>query len=175
MQSNGRVKVWNTSSWTVEGELIVANSHLLGAAFAPDSKTVIIGDKNGVLHDWSLATKAEIRTLRASEGAGNFSNVAFSPDGKTLVAFFESAKPITVMIWNTTDWIAQTESGYISAAFSKDGKLLALGGRSVVKLIDPDSRKQIRDIELPEMRRGEARSEPKTKTRSRKRKYCASS
>jgi WD40 repeat protein len=154
MQSNGRVKVWNTSSWTVEGELIVADSHLLGAAFAPDSKTVVIGDKNGVLHDWSLATKAEIRTLRASEGAGNFSNVAFSPDGKTLVASFQSAKPSTVMIWNTTDWIAQAESGYISASFSKDGKLLALGGVSVIKLIDPDSRKQIRDIELPEMRRG---------------------
>ena len=45
--------------------------------------------------------------------------------------------------------------GYISAAFSKDGKLLAFGGRSDIKLIDPDSRKQIRDIELPEMTRGE--------------------
>lgn len=161
MQSNGRVKVWNTSSWTVGGELIVADSHLLGAAFAPDSKTVIIGDKNGVLHDWSLATKAEIRTLRASEGAGNLSNVAFSPDGKTLVASFQSAKPSTVMIWNTTDWIAQTESGYISAAFSKDGKLLALGGHSDIKLIDPDSRKQIRDIELPEMRRGDVGTKDK--------------
>jgi WD40 repeat protein len=139
----------------VEGELIVADSHLLGAAIAPDSKTIIIGDKNGVLHDWSLATKAEIRTSHTFEGVGNISNVAFSPDGKTMVASYESAKPGAVMIWNTTDWIAQTESGYISAAFSKDGKLLALGGRSDIKLIDPDSRKQIRDIELPEMTRGD--------------------
>jgi WD40 repeat protein len=155
IHANGHVKVWNTSSWIVEGELIVADSHLLGAAIAPDSKTIIIGDKNGVLHDWSLATKAEIRTLHTFEGVGNISNVAFSPDGKTMVASYESAKPGAVMIWNTTDWIAQTESGYISAAFSKDGKLLALGGRSDIKLIDPDSRKQIRDIELPEMTRGD--------------------
>jgi WD40 repeat protein len=153
MHANGHVKVWNTSSWIVEGELIVADGHLLGAGFAPDSKTLIIGDKNGVLHEWSLATKAEIRTLRTFEGAGNISNVAFSPDGKTMVASYE--KPRTVMIWNTTDWTAEAESGYISAAFSKDGKLLALGGRSDIKLIDPDSLKQIRDIELPEMTRGE--------------------
>ena len=46
----------------------------------------------------------------------------------------------------------QAESGYISAAFSKDGKLLALGGRRDIKLIDPDSREQIRDIELPEQK-----------------------
>jgi|SRR5208283_2155798 len=59
-----------------------------------------------------------------------------------------------VMIWNTTDWIAQSESGYISAAFSKDGKL-ALGGRGDIEHIDLDSRKQIRDIALPEMTRGE--------------------
>jgi WD40 repeat protein len=156
MHANGHVKVWNTSSWDVEGELTVSDSHLLGAAFAPDSKTVIIRDKNGVLHDWNLATKAEIRTLRASEGVGNFSNVAFSPDGKTLVAGTKLTKAIAVIIWNTTDWIAQTESGYTSAAFSKDGKLLALGGRSDIKLIEPDSRRQIRDIELPEMKRGEA-------------------
>jgi WD40 repeat protein len=155
MHANGHVKVWNTSSWTVEGELSVADSHLLGAAFAPNSKTIIIGDKNGVLHDWNLATKAEIRTLRASEGVDNFSKVAFSPDGKTLVASTKLTKALAIIIWNTTDWIAQTESGYISAAFSTDGKLLALGGRSDIKLIEPDSRKQIRDIALPEMTRGE--------------------
>ena len=156
--ANGHVKVWNTSSWTVEGELNVSDSHLLGSAFVLDSKTIIIGGKNGVLHDWSLATKAEIRTLCIFEGVGNISNVAFSPDGKTMVASYESAKSRAVMIWNTTDSSAQIESGYISAAFSKDGKL-ALGGRGDIKLIDPDSRKdsrkQVRDIELPEMMPGE--------------------
>jgi WD40 repeat protein len=172
IHANGHVKVWNTSSWTVEGELIVADSHLLGAAFAPDSKTIIIGDKNGVLHDWSLATRAEIRTLRIFEGVGNISNVAFSPDGKTLVASYESARPSAVMIWNTADWIAQTESGYISAAFSKDGKLLALGGLSDIRLIDPDSRKQIRDIKLPEMRRGEVGTKEEDDPKAKEKVPC---
>jgi WD40 repeat protein len=159
--ANGHVKVWNTSSWTVQGELIVTDSRLGVAAFAPDSKTVIIGDANGVLHLWSLATKAEIRALPIFDGVGSLSvvpapvDVAFSPDGKTLVATYLSKESFredgAAMIWNTTDWIVQTESGYNSAAFSKDGKLLALGGRRHIRLIEPASRKQIRDIELPDL------------------------
>jgi WD40 repeat protein len=150
---NDRVKVWNTSSWIVEAELTVTDSRLTAAAFAPDSKTVMIADENGVLHHWSLATKAEIRTLRTLEGLRKgvpVSGLEFSPDGETLVATtMMAARP--VVIWNATDWIAQTETGFNSAAFSKDGKLMALGGQSQIKLIDPASRKEIRDIELPDV------------------------
>jgi WD40 repeat protein len=159
MRPNGHVKFRNTSSWTVEAELIVTDSRLTAAAFAPDNRTVMIADANGVLHYWSLASKAEIETLRTLEGLRNgvsVSGLEFSPDGETLVATtMLAARPI--VIWNTTDWTAETESGYNSAAFSKDGKLQALGGRNHIKLIEPVSRKQIRDIELPEMMRGELR------------------
>jgi WD40 repeat protein len=159
MRPNGHVKVWNTSSWTVEGELVMNDSRLTAAAFAPDSRTIMIADANGVLHYWRLASKAEIETLRTLEGFRNdmsVSGLEFSPDGETLVATTTlAARPI--VLWNTTDWTAETESGYNSAAFSKDGKLLALGGRNHIKLIEPVSRKQIRDIELPEMTRGELR------------------
>ncbi len=172
MHANGHVKVWNTSSWAVEAELIVADSHLLGAAFAPDSKTVMIGDSNGALHHWNLSTKAEIRNLRASEGVGNFSNVAFSPDGKTLIAGTHLTKGLAVIIWNTTDWAAQTERGHISAAFSRDSKLLALGGPSDIKLINPDSRKQIREIELPEMTRGEVGPKDENGPKAKERTPC---
>jgi WD40 repeat protein len=144
MHPNGHVKVWNTSSWTVVAELAVTDSRLTAAAFAPDNKTVMIADENGVLHHWSLATKVEIRTLRTLEGLRkgvSVSGLEFSPDGETLVATtLMAAKP--VIIWNATDWIAQTETGFNSAAFSKDGKLMALGGQSHIKLIDPASRKQ---------------------------------
>ena len=62
----------------------------------------------------------------------------------------------------------RTETGYNSAAFSKDGKLLALGGCNHIELIEPASRKVIRDIELPEMTWDEVRrrndpNEPKPK------------
>jgi WD40 repeat protein len=105
MHPNGHVKVWNTSSWIVEAELTVTDSRLTAAAFAPDSKTVMIADENGVLHHWSLATKAEIRTLRTLEGLRKgvpVSGLEFSPDGETLVATtMMAARP--VVIWNATD------------------------------------------------------------------------
>ncbi len=170
MHRNGHVKVWNTSSWAVEGELIVSDRGLMAAAFAPDSKTVMIGDEKGVLHYWSLATKAETRTLHTTF-KGSLSNVAFSPDGKTLVATYLSTSNAT-MIWNTADWIAQTESEYNSAAFSKDGKLLALGGRDNIKLIEPASRKKIRDIELPEMTWGEVRRDYENKPNAKEKMPC---
>jgi WD40 repeat protein len=165
-QENDHVKVWNTISWTVKEELIVIDSHLGIAAFAPDSKTLIVGGQHGTLHQWSLETKAEIQTLPIPGGVSNLFgghvpaplDVAFSPDGKTLVATYLSKsmrEDGAAVIWNTANWTAQTERGYNSAAFSKDGKLLALGGHSHIKLIDLASWKQIHDIELAEMTFGE--------------------
>lgn len=164
MEDNGHVKVWNTSSWTEERELTVTSFGV--TAFAPDSKTIMVEDKHGVLHQWSLETKAEIRTLPIPEGVGNLFgddvppalDVAFSPDGETLIVTYLSKsmrEDGAVAIWNTADWTAQTDRGYNSAAFSKDGKSLALGGHSHIKLIDLPSWKQIRDIELPEMTFGD--------------------
>lgn len=54
-----------------------------------------------------------------------------------------------VVLWNTADWTAQTMSGYAVAAFSRDGQLLALGGRDDVKLLDLASRKELRTIDIP--------------------------
>jgi WD40 repeat protein len=153
MHRNGHVKVWNTSSWTAEGEFMVSDSGVTAAGFAPDGKTVMIADENGVLHQWSLATKAEIRTLRDLEGLRKdvpVFGLEFSPDGDTLVATTLMANR-PVVIWGTTEWTAETETGFNSAAFSKDGKVLALGGKSHIKLIDPASRRQLHDIELPEV------------------------
>lgn len=153
--SYGHVKIWNTSFWTVEEQIDLTDTEVRAAVFAPDGKTIVTGDTSGKLRQWNLATKAEIQNLRTPDGAGAVTGVAFSPDGKTLVTTHQSASGSSVMLWNTTGWIAQIESGFASAAFSKDGKLLALGG-SNIKLIDPSTWKPIRTIELPQMTMGEA-------------------
>jgi len=162
MDAKGHVKVWNTTSWKVEGEPMVTGIRSSVAALAPDGNSVMIGDTKGVLHHWSLATKAEIRTLRTFEGVGSLRTVEFSPDGKTLVGTYTwmptpKTESAAAIIWNTTSWIAQTQGGYASAAFSQDGKLLALGGYGKgdigrhIKLIEPASRKEARDIQLPDI------------------------
>ncbi len=67
--ANGHVKVWKTNSWTVEDDLTPTTGEVPAAAFAPDGKTLVIGDENGVLHQWSIEKRAEIKTWRAPFGA----------------------------------------------------------------------------------------------------------
>ena len=171
--SYGHVKVWNTSSWAVEQEVNLAETTALTAAFAPDGKTIVIGDTSGKLHQWDLATKTWRGNWDTPPGSGAVTGVAFSPDGKTLVTTHQSAPGnVLAMLWQnnvtgvpdritggawraSAEWTAQLEPGFGSAAFSKDGKLLALGGRTI-KLLDPSTWREIRTIELPEMTHREA-------------------
>jgi WD40 repeat protein len=182
---NGHVKVWSTSSWSLEADFASTPSEVRAAAFAPDGNSLVIGDADGVLHDWSLPRRAEVKTLRTTLGA--VTAVAFSPDGKTLVTSHSrpagtvrpadgrhatgqgrSASGMTygVMIWNTGTWLAVTRQGFGAAAFSSDGKILALGGENV-ELIDPESLRPMRTVELPSVTQGEVLS-PSMKDADRK-------
>jgi len=173
---NGHVKVWNTSSWSLEADFASTQSEVHAAAFAPDGNSLVIGDADGVLHDWSLPRRAEVKTMRTTLGA--VTAVAFSPDGKTLVTTHarnasavrpadgrqatergHSASGMTygAMIWNTGTWLGVTRQGFGAAAFSKDGKVLALGGDNV-ELIDSESLKPMRTVELPSLTQGEVLS-----------------
>src|SRR5207249_4422695 len=120
-QANGHVKVWNTSSWAVEDDLTLTDSEVRAAAFSPDSKTLVIGDVKGLLHQWSFEKKAPIKSGLTSEPLEAVSGVVFAPDGKTLVTSHRSGSNDTVRIWNTSTWIAQIEEGFSFAAFCKDG------------------------------------------------------
>ena len=51
-QANGRVKVWNASSWAVEDEITVSSNAVGATAISADSKTLVFGDTKGVLHEW---------------------------------------------------------------------------------------------------------------------------
>jgi WD40 repeat protein len=146
-QANGHVKVWNTSSWVVEDDLNLTQNEVRAATFSPDSKTLIIGDVSGALHHWNLETKTSIKNvLTGPNSLGAVVGLVFAPDGKTLITSHSSA----VMIWKTGTSIARVENGFSCASISKDGKILALGGRSI-KLLDLASWKPVRTIDLPEM------------------------
>ncbi len=102
------------STWTLQSELTVGvkgNSILFTAlAIAPDSKSFIIGDENGLLHIWNLDSKSEIRTVPSPGGLVHIAYLTFSPDGKTLVAIHQgnTVRDSVAMLWNTADWTAQS-------------------------------------------------------------------
>ena len=133
---NGQVKIWNASTWTLHSELTVGvkgNSILFTAlAIAPDSKSFVIGDENGLLHIWNLDSKSEIRTVPSPGGLVHIAYLTFSPDGKTLVAIHQGKtfRDAVAMLWNTADWTAISMPGYGAAAFSPAGCWLLAGATS---------------------------------------------
>ncbi len=116
------------------------------AAFTADSKTVVIGDANGALHEWSSEQNTETTALTP----GAITGIIFAPDGKALVTTHQAAAGSAVVILDVARRILETKSGFVSVAFSRDGAVLALGGTHI-ELLNPVSQKQVRVIELPEM------------------------
>ena len=103
-------------------------SYPIGLAFAPDGKTLAIGNADKHVYLWNVTNTARPQRLGAplSGPSSNVWTVAFSPDGKTLAA---GANDGTVWLWAMTDparpALAATLSGLpghvFSVAFSPDG------------------------------------------------------
>jgi WD40 repeat protein len=155
--ATGHVKIWKTNSWTLEADIAKTAAAVRCATFNPDGKSIVFGDEEGVLYVWDLEQKKAKNESRTPLGAISF--LTFSLDGTRLVTGHASGSGNSVMIWNTKDWAAQIERGYQSAAFSKDGTLLALGGTDI-RLFSPSSLKSLRTITLPELSPREASARP---------------
>jgi WD40 repeat protein len=149
-QANGHVKVWSTSSWSLEDDLGLTQSEVRAAAFSPDSKTLVFGDANGALYQWNFERKSVIHSGLTSGSQGAVMGVVFAPDGKTVVTSHQSGPNGYVRICKTDTGVAQLEEGFSCAAISRDGKILALGGREI-RLFDLASGRPVRTIALAEM------------------------
>ena len=59
------------------------NGAVSSVAFSPDGKILAIGDRDGTVRLWDLATGRQLGSPLSSKD-GPVGSVAFSPDGKTL-------------------------------------------------------------------------------------------
>lgn len=102
-------------------------------AISPDGKTLATFGADDVLKLWDLATGRNLSTV-GSDTRSTPSNLAFSPDGKTLVVAvsYPGGKPDVLKLLDGTTGqerrAYKTESRIRSVAFSPDGKYLSAGG-----------------------------------------------
>ncbi len=116
------------------------------AVFTRDSKTVIVGDGDGFVVYWDVATGREVRRLPRMQGA--IYALAITRDGKTLAAGAWG----NVSLWEvaTGKLLSKVEvknDAIMQMLFTPDGKTLAVRYQGdVIDLVDVAGDKKLREL-----------------------------
>ena len=141
-------------------KIIQGKEWIIGASLSQDETTLITGDDAGQVAVYDRKTGAEKKRWQVKGWA--FA-VAISPDLKqSLVSeryplVFDSGRHTAVKLWDVATSTVQYDLSkefkdmqIASAAYSNDGKILALGrggeGEGKIFLIDPSTGKKIREL-----------------------------
>lgn len=130
VDTTGAARFWDVASHRQLGAPIEASRKtLLWATFSPNGEVLATAGKDGSVRLWNAVTRRQLGAPMTSPG-NTVTGVIFSPDGKLLAA---SDSDGTVRLWSvaTHRQVGQlTDRDNIgqAAAFSPDGKILALVG-----------------------------------------------
>jgi WD40 repeat protein len=130
------LKVWERETNMVRSAKIPDIAPFAGdISFAPKGMLVALADSDNSIKLWDRAKEAVVGELLKHDGHINLSR--FSPDGALLLT---SGWDETVRLWDTASgallWSQRTHLKAQDAAFSPDGKRLAIAHQGWVQVID---------------------------------------
>jgi len=119
-------------------------------AFAPDDRTVLAGDRRGIIRFWNIATGKEIRRL-VDPKKSDLAGFSFMQDGKLLMSWQWDR---TIHLWDlgTGDLVQSFRGGgreQRAVAVSADGKLASVSLSTTAALWGSIKDKTPRTITLP--------------------------
>jgi WD40 repeat protein/tetratricopeptide (TPR) repeat protein len=158
VMSPNPLKVWEVSTRRVLRPLNGHAGYCVSLDFSKDGKFLASGSYDGTAIIWSTETWAATRTLQnpdknsPSGPVDRFmvSDVAFSPDGKTLAMASRSGN---VHLWDVaTGELLETLKGHSgtvrAVGFSPDGRTLASGSEDqTVRLWNVDTRRELMQLD----------------------------
>ncbi len=112
-------------------------------ALARDGKTAVVAGPDRAVHVWDFARNEEVKRLPGHDD--EVVAVAISPDGKFAAS---SAKGASVLVWDLAagrkihaELLYSFANAHLGAAFSPDGRTLAIGTYRAVRFLDLTSKK----------------------------------
>src|SRR6267142_3642075 len=165
---SGTIKLWETATGRELRNLSTGGQSTTGlspvVAFSADGRLLAAAAGNNSVKVWDAISGRELQTLAGGGqstfmSALGFSFIAFSADGKRLVAVSDA-----IRVWDTTNWqeIKMLDTtglnthalrGASGLALSRDGSQLARaeakGSKTEIKFLDLNAGREIRSVELP--------------------------
>jgi WD40 repeat protein/tetratricopeptide (TPR) repeat protein len=150
------LSVWEPGTRRLIRSLAGHTGYCVSLDFSRDGRLLASGSHDGTAILWSTATWTPTQTLLnpdkyESGNRGLVSDVAFSPDGKTL-AMASRLAPGKVLLWDVATGNVVTLKGHSAAvlavAFSPDGRTLASGGNDqTVRLWNVETRRELMQLD----------------------------
>ncbi|MFO0897435.1 MAG: WD40 repeat domain-containing protein [Pirellulales bacterium] len=142
----GQFQVWDFPSLKLRPGFSPQPFELDSAAFTPDSRHLLVGDRIGRLIIWDVAEGQVVDTV--TEHTGGVTAISFARDGRTM-ATSSSDRTLVVWDWETHEVLVRLRGilGDIwSSAISPDGRMLASDSNEGIGLWDATTRRKMRMI-----------------------------
>jgi WD40 repeat protein len=131
--------------------ILTRDFEIIAPVITPDLRILAIGMLDGRVQLWDLSART-MRTWNAH--AQNVRNLAFSPDGNTLATVADDG---ILKLWNVATRELRAETGIpgplapedfnVPLVWTADGRMLALGGATVVALHDGATGRLLRTLD----------------------------
>jgi len=130
---NGTTRLWSIATGKQIGSTMKLGGQIRNLAFSPDNRIIATEGEDGRLELWDIRTHLPVGKP-IPWFSKYISRLVFSPDGQLLVAL-GSYDPVTIVDVPTQQPLGDpispvAKNEFMDAAFSPDGKVLALVSRS---------------------------------------------
>jgi WD40 repeat protein len=155
-----RVKVWNVADRQLVHDLAKHTDSIHALVFSPDGKSLGSASVDRTVRLWDLSSGRELLAFGEHEQPLAINGLAFCADGRGVTSVSVDG---VVKVWDagtgktvSTQVVSRSQTvpqqwWVGSAAFSSDGRWLALGGENgTVKVYQTDSWQEVRTLEAHE-------------------------